>query len=204
MGDLYPDAEERKCILGTIQIFCGPPSTRVAGQVAGHWDNWKEEIGKDKKPIKHKGAAVGDLERARRHPSAYGVTCRAAEGGVRPPRPIRNITPLKALTSPLLGQSTAVVVTPVAYADEKPDATAANPVGAVSPVAADPPRGGDDEQTGVLEQISQLEAELKKAKAQEAEAKQKKRKGKAMGKAASGDAADSTKHTRKPPAKVIR
>ena len=176
------------------------------------WDNWKEETGKDKKPLKHKGAAVGDLEKARRDPSAYGVTGQAAEGGVRPPRPVRNVTPLEALTSPLLGQSTAVVATPVTYAHEKPNATAANPVGAVTPVAADlapidaavdPPRGGDDEQTGVLKQISQLEAELEKAKAQQAEAKQKKAEAKQK-KAASGDAADSAKPTRKRPAEVIR
>ena len=81
-GDLYPDKNEREVILRTIELFCGPPAH------GKHWDNWNEVLsGK-----KHKGAAVGDLEKARRDASTYGVSTRAMHGRMRPARPQRFIT----------------------------------------------------------------------------------------------------------------
>ena len=77
-GDLYPSAEERSIILGKVEKECGPPtSTR-----APHWDYWK-----DSEKKRHKGTAISDLERARLHPSKFGVSGKAWHGMMRPARP---------------------------------------------------------------------------------------------------------------------
>ena len=53
-----------------------------------HWDNWKQDQGPGTKPIKHKGSAIADVERARRNPEKYGVA-KEAVIGPRPDRPAR-------------------------------------------------------------------------------------------------------------------
>ena len=77
-GDLYPDSVERGVILPAIEKYIGPPS---AGK---HWYSWKDEGAK-----KHKGSAISDLEKARRDPTAWGVSAKCVPGRMRPSRPVR-------------------------------------------------------------------------------------------------------------------
>jgi hypothetical protein len=77
-GDLYLDAIEKKVLLEAIEKYIGPPS---AGK---HWYSWKDELG-----TKHKGAAISDLEKARRDPVAWGVSNKCVPGRMRPSRPVR-------------------------------------------------------------------------------------------------------------------
>jgi hypothetical protein len=88
-GDLYPTDAERRIILSSIQAYCGPPQPNKLnlpkGEIA-YFNNWK--CG-DR--IKHKGCAVGDLEKARRDPSSWGVSGVANHSGERPARPNRFI-----------------------------------------------------------------------------------------------------------------
>ena len=60
-----------------------------------HWDHWKQAQVAGTKPIKHKGSAIADLERARRDPDKYGVTKEAVMG----PRPDRQARVLPTLPS---------------------------------------------------------------------------------------------------------
>jgi len=82
-GDLYPNMNERGVILPAIEQFVGVPAT------GGHWDNWRIDIAGITK--KHKGAAVSDLEKARRAPAAYGVSGRRVPDRMRPTRPRRSM-----------------------------------------------------------------------------------------------------------------
>ena len=86
-GDLYPTDDERRIILSSIQAYCGAPHPKKLhlpkGDIA-YFDNWKAS---DR--IKHKGCAVGDLEKARRDPSSWGVSGEANHSGERPARPNR-------------------------------------------------------------------------------------------------------------------
>ena len=82
-GDLYPNMNERGVILPAIEQFVGVPAT------GGHWDNWRIEIAGITK--KHKGAAVSDLEKARRTPATYGVSGRRVPDRMRPTRPRRSM-----------------------------------------------------------------------------------------------------------------
>ena len=88
-GDLYPDRNERKTILGAMQAHYGPlVLAKVKVNETAHFDNW---IGIDKK--KHKGCSIGDLEKARLDPASYGVTGIAVLGS-RPERPLRQPSPI--------------------------------------------------------------------------------------------------------------
>ena len=87
-GDLYPEEPERKIILGSIQAYCGPPTATKklnlpTGDIA-YFNNWRSS---DK--VKHKGCAVGDLEKARLDPLSWGVSGLANHSGERPARPVR-------------------------------------------------------------------------------------------------------------------
>ena len=92
-GDLYPSKHERDVILRSIQAFCGTPDHSPS------WDYYFTQTNKwDKK--KHKGAAISDLEKARRDPRAYGCHGTAVEGQMRPARPARASAPSSALPQP--------------------------------------------------------------------------------------------------------
>ena len=87
-GDLYPSMNERSTILTAIEQFVGLPAN------GGHWDNWRIKNAEINK--KHKGAAISDLEKARRKPSSYGVSGRCVPSRMRPARPRRSSAPPSA------------------------------------------------------------------------------------------------------------
>lgn len=115
-GDLYPSANERASILGSIEAYCGPPSHTYQG----HFDNWREEASNRK----HKGTSISDLEKARCNPAAWGVTKLADRHPLRPLRPER-VAPLplgyvQHSAPPSLPRSTADGPLPPAEATAKP------------------------------------------------------------------------------------
>ena len=170
-GDLYPTDAERRIILSSIQAYCGPPQpTKLylpKGEIA-YFNNWK--CG-DR--IKHKGCAVGDLERARRDPSSWGVSGVANHSGERPARPNRFI---QSSLVPLTHSSQAIVpVGPVVAGDGEPLGSR-EPLGDKEPPAGEETQqqAGEentwqldtegDEQTSVLLMITEQTAALKAAR----------------------------------------
>ena len=174
-GDLYPSKNEREVILSAIQAFCGPPESKVAGETA-YFDNWK---GADQR--KHKGASVGDLERARINPSKYGVTGKADHRGQRPPRPSRVPAPVSAKIAVAAIIPEAELLTPLLtpqlhaggqlqqQAPQPPSELPELPAGITTEtgpaVGADEPEEvpamcamGEDEEATVLRQIQEQEA----------------------------------------------
>jgi hypothetical protein len=210
-GDLYPTDDERRIILSSIQAYCGPPRPQKLklpkGEIA-YFDNWK--CG-DR--IKHKGCAVGDLERARRDPSSWGVSGVANHSGERPARPNRFIQSslVPTLQSKVQKQdepSQAIVPDgPVVAGDGEPLGSR-EPLGDKEPPVdkgpedKEPPAGEenrreldteDDEQTSVLLMISEQQTKLKAAQDKAAAIKEAK---KAKQPASKGQRADKkTEHT---------
>lgn len=187
---MYPDADEKSVVLGTVQLLVGPPSCHLAGVASGHWDNWEEVRGDATKAKKHKGATIGDLERARGNPSAYGVTGLADLSGIRPSRPVRQLAPINASSTaltvlapgvvagaihaePLPTALTPVVAHPAAAAAPPAPAADGAPTAAPDENVHDDPEG--DEQATVLAQLAGLQGKVGEAKKKQDEAKENKK-----------------------------
>ena len=100
-GHLYPTKKEKEVVLSAIQAMCGPPNCKkLKGEPCGYFNDWV-----DSNHVHHKGATIGDLEKARRPETRAkypGVTGRANNSGLRPPRPMRIVPPLQPPPQPLV------------------------------------------------------------------------------------------------------
>ena len=181
-GDLYPEEPERKIILGAIQAYCGPPQPKKLNLPTGdiaYFNNWRSS---DK--VKHKGCAVGDLEKARLDPPSWGVSGLANHSGERPARPVRAPPTLQSLQSKVQAQDAPSQAIVPAGDSEPPggkgpggkgpggkgpgDEETQQPAGEETQQHAGEDNGRqsqavDDEQANVLRMISEQEAKLKAA-----------------------------------------
>lgn len=182
-GDLYPDKEERDVILGSIQLLCGPPDHNQ------DWNYyWTHSNKLDKK--KHKGAAIGDLEKARRNPHAYGCHGSAMEGQMRPARPQRTVK------RPSIQASTAHEQETEARDEEKEKENTGN-----SPLKG----GGVDnsdlagllKESELLTKAAQLQAQVDAMRAQAERDKQTKKKQQAEAKKAEKELKEAEKGGKK-------
>ena len=175
-GDLYPTANERASILGSIEAYCGPPSHTYQG----HFDNWREEPSNRK----HKGTSISDLEKARCNPAAWGVTKQADRHPLRPLRPER-VAPLP------LGwvQHSAPPSLPRSTADGPPAEAAAKPAEAEDIAGMEDLMPSDS----LLEKCAQLQQQV-------ADLRQQQQANKAVKKAAAAAARQAAKAA-KPAAK---
>ena len=104
-GDLYGTNANNSLIWEGIEGLVGRTHTKCGN--GGHWDNWKDMHG-----VKHKGAGVDAVQKARGDPQKYGLSHNRAITGPLPERLKRDLPPLPSKKPSTLTQFIGNIVAP--------------------------------------------------------------------------------------------